>query len=257
MPSEKRARKRVQREKRRAKERRKEQLVGLRRRSVTIITVAVIAAAAYLILGFLSGDSKDLAEELLGQDVACGAERPTPVSPTTFDEPDDLALDPTAMITAVLVTSCGEITIEIDQVGAPETANSFVFLAQRGFYDGTIFHRIIDDFMVQGGDPTGTGTGGPGYRIPDEFPRDGFVYEPGVAAMANAGPGTTGSQFFIVSGAGGTVLEPRFNVLGKVASGFDAVRRIAEVEVVPNARGERSRPLQTVYLERVEIRIEP
>jgi peptidylprolyl isomerase len=136
------------------------------------------------------------------------------------------------------------------------TAESFVFLARSGFYDGTVLHRIVAGFVAQGGDPQADGTGGPGYVVPDEFPPEGFVYEPGVVAMANRGLGTTGSQFFIVLGEQAAALRPQFNVLGRVADGEDTLEKI---EMVPTAQqpgsAERSRPLETVYVEGIDIEL--
>lgn len=133
-----------------------------------------------------------------GQPTACGAVAPAPLSPMEFDAPADMGLDPSIAIRATMSTSCGDLEIELDPGIAPETVNSFVFLATEGYFDGTVLHRVIPGFVAQGGDQTATGTGGPGYTIPDEFPSPGMGYERGTLAMANAGPGTTGSQFFIV-----------------------------------------------------------
>ena len=119
-----------------------------------------------------------------------------------FDEAPPMFIDPAKRYTATMVTSHGTMVIELDPLAAPNTVNSFVFLARYHFYDGVIFHRIIPGFVLQGGDPTGTGTGGPGYKYADELPAAG-KYRIGSLAMANAGPHTNGSQFFIISGPDG------------------------------------------------------
>ena len=128
--------------------------------------------------------------------------------------------------TATITTSCGDIVIELDPVSSPETVKSFVFLTEQGYFDGTAMHRIMPGFMIQAGDPTATGRGGPGYFVPDEFPEAGFAYSFGVVAMANAGPNSTGSQFFIMVAEAG--LSPNFSPFGNVIAGeetlFDIIR---------------------------------
>lgn len=187
------------------------------------------------------------------QPTACGADQPNIEAVLSFDayEPQD---DLDSLGLATIQTSCGDIVIELDSGGYPETVDSFVFLAREGFYDGQVFHRVLADFVIQGGDPKADGTGGPGYRVPDEFPPEDFVYVDGSVAMANAGKGTTGSQFFIVLGDAASVLNPQFNVLGHVVSGADTLERISEIEVgVQPGSTERSLPLESVYIERVTI----
>ena len=130
--------------------------------------------------------------------------------------------------------------------GAPRTVNSFVFLARYHFFDGITFHRIIPGFVVQGGDPTGTGTGGPGYRFADELPQPGR-YEIGSLAMANAGPDTNGSQFFIISGAQGTALPPLYSLFGQAVAGLDV---LAAIEATGSPSGK---PTAGVVIESVTI----
>lgn len=184
------------------------------------------------------------------QPVACGGSQPPPAEALTFPEPEDLGIDPASKPRAVLSTSCGDVTIELDPSVAPETVNSFVFLAEQGYFNGTVSHRIIPGFMVQMGDPTAAGTGGPGYGIPDEFPEAGFVFDRGVVAMANAGAGTTGSQFFMMLGTSG--LGPTFSAFGTVVDGFDALDAMATVQLAPRGN-EVSLPLETVYIESIDI----
>jgi cyclophilin family peptidyl-prolyl cis-trans isomerase len=144
-----------------------------------------------------------------------------------YDRPPALAIDPSKRYVATIATDLGDIVVELYADKAPATVNNFVFLAREGFYDGCTFHRVIKDFMVQGGDPTGTGRGGPGYRFADEFhpklKHDGA----GVLSMANAGPDTNGSQFFITHVAT-PHLDGRHAVFGRVVDGLDVVMAIPE-----------------------------
>lgn len=185
------------------------------------------------------------------QVTACGAEAPPLVTPMTFAAPDDLGLDPNQIVQATIVTSCGDIVIELDPSLAPDTVNSFVFLATSGYFDGTVSHRIVPGFVLQAGDPTATGREGPGYTVKDELPEAGFLYERGVLAMANAGPGTTGSQFFIMLADAG--LNPDFSYFGQVIDGFNTLDRISTITLGQNAFGEGSVPLETLYIEQVIV----
>jgi cyclophilin family peptidyl-prolyl cis-trans isomerase len=169
-------------------------------------------------------------------------------SPKTqrFDGPPPMVIDPAKRYTAEMVTSKGTLTIALDPIAAPKTVNNFVFLARWHYYDGIVFHRIIPGFMLQGGDPEGSGRGGPGYRFEDELPAPGR-YEIGSLAMANAGPHTNGSQFFIISGADGVSLPPSYSLFGKVVKGGDVVTAI-------EATGSRSgKPSEPVTIESVTI----
>jgi cyclophilin family peptidyl-prolyl cis-trans isomerase len=150
------------------------------------------------------------------------------------------------MSTATLHTNHGAIEIELFDEDAPKTVGNFRKLSADGFYDGVIFHRVIKDFMIQGGDPTGTGTGGPGYTFEDEF--NDHKVERGALAMANAGPGTNGSQFFIVTTGAAPWLDGKHTVFGRVTSGMDAVDSIEGTET-----GARDKPVDDVVIERVEL----
>jgi cyclophilin family peptidyl-prolyl cis-trans isomerase len=188
------------------------------------------------------------------QPTACEAAAPREIRPMAFAAPEDQMLDPAEPVTAVLETSCGNIVMRLDPEAAPETVNSFVFLAREGYFDGTVSHRIVPGFVLQAGDPTATGTGGPGYVVADEYPGEGFVYARGVLAMANGGPGTTGSQFFIM--LGDRSLPPSFSAFGEVVDGFDVLDRIAAIPLGDRRLGfdiETSVPLETLYLERVTV----
>lgn len=165
-----------------------------------------------------------------------------------------MQIDPAKRYQAILRTTKGDITIELLAGEAPMTVNNFVFLAREGFYDGVKFHRVIKPFMIQTGDPTGTGRGGPGYRFPDELPPK-HPYEPGIVAMANAGPNTNGSQFFICSGpqAAGLNQYPNYTQFGRVVQGMDVVQALASVPVTASFGGERSKPLEDIRIESVTI----
>lgn len=145
----------------------------------------------------------------------------------SYDGPPEMALAPGAEYYATFHTEKGDIRARLFAEEAPATVNSFVFLARDGYFDGTTFHRVIKGFIVQGGDPTGTGTGGPGYRIPDEFDADLRHDRPGILSMANAGPGTGGSQFFITYAAT-PHLDDRHAVFGEVVEGMDTLDAIRE-----------------------------
>jgi len=165
---------------------------------------------------------------------------------SSFESAPPMCIDPEHRYSAEMVTSKGTMRIALDPVAAPVTVNSFVFLARYHYFDGIVFHRIIPGFVLQGGDPTGTGRGGPGYRFADELPKPGR-YEIGSLAMANAGPDTNGSQFFVISGPQGVSLPPQYSLFGKVVSGLDVVAAI-------DAVGSRSgAPKEKVTIESVTI----
>jgi cyclophilin family peptidyl-prolyl cis-trans isomerase len=147
---------------------------------------------------------------------------------------------------ATLHTSEGSIELELHADDAPKTVENFIKLSRDGFYDGVIFHRVIPDFMIQGGDPTGTGTGGPGYEFEDEFNEHKVVR--GALAMANAGPNTNGSQFFIVTAEATPWLDGKHTVFGRVTSGMEIVDRIAQAD-----RDANDRPRETISIERIEL----
>jgi peptidyl-prolyl cis-trans isomerase B (cyclophilin B) len=138
-----------------------------------------------------------------------------------------MTIDPKKTYRATIQTDRGDIELELYPQHAPKTVNNFVFLAREGFYDGVTFHRVIDDFVIQGGDPTGTGRGGPGYRFEDEVKDNPLRHETGVISMANAGPNTNGSQFFITHSPQ-PHLDGRHTVFGKVVGGMDVVNAIRQ-----------------------------
>lgn len=142
-----------------------------------------------------------------------------------WSAPPEMQIDPQKSYTAIINTAKGEIVLELFSDKTPITVNNFVFLCQQGFYDGTIFHRVIRDFMAQGGDPTGTGRGGPGYQFADEFNPNLRHDKPGVLSMANAGPNTNGSQFFITH-VPTPWLDGKHSVFGQVTKGMDVLLSI-------------------------------
>ncbi len=165
-----------------------------------------------------------------------------------YDRQPEMALKPDHGYHATIVTEKGEVRIKLFADEAPETVNNFVFLAREGYFDGTTFHRVIRDFMVQGGDPTGTGTGGPGYHIRDEFHPDLRHDRPGILSMANAGPNTGGSQFFITHTAT-PWLDGRHAVFGEVVEGMETVHAIRERD--PQRDREPGDRIESVEIEEV------
>jgi peptidyl-prolyl cis-trans isomerase B (cyclophilin B) len=165
----------------------------------------------------------------------------------------DKPLDASKAYDVLLQTSCGSFTIRLDQKTSPNATASFASLARNGFFDDTIFHRIVPGFVIQGGDPTASGTGGPGYSTRDRVPSNAS-YSPGVVAMAKAGnepAGTAGSQFFVVTAAG-TGLTPDYALLGKVTKGMDVVQAIGQLG--DPASGGAGTPLQSVVIEKATVR---
>ncbi|MEK7447214.1 MAG: peptidylprolyl isomerase [Patescibacteria group bacterium] len=167
-----------------------------------------------------------------------------------YDKYPDMVIDQNKKYTALMKTNKGDITVELDAKNTPKTVNNFVFLSREGFYDGLSFHRIIKDFMIQGGDPKGDGTGDPGYKFDDEpIVKD---YLPGTLAMANSGPNTNGSQFFIMTGDySGGKLPKNYIIFGNVITGMDTVKKIAETPV--ESGGEGSKPSEKVTINSIEI----
>ena len=164
-----------------------------------------------------------------------------------YASPPELTIDPQKSYTAAIHTNRGTITARLFADESPNTVNNFVFLAREGYYDGVIFHRVISGFMIQGGDPTGTGRGGPGYTFDDELAAArSRGYKLGTLAMANAGPNTNGSQFFVMHADYG--LPPQYSVFGKTIDGLDVVDDIGNT---PTGAGDR--PVEDVVISTVEI----
>ena len=166
-----------------------------------------------------------------------------------YSAPPEMAIDTEKQYQAIMTTNKGVMTFDLFAKDTPNTVNSFVFLSREGFYNGVIFHRIISGFMLQGGDPTGTGTGGPGYKFADEkVTRD---YIPGTLAMANSGPNTNGSQFFIMHG--NVPLPKQYTIFGQATKGLDVIDIIAATPTTMSATGEQSSPTEEIRIESVEI----
>jgi len=166
--------------------------------------------------------------------------------------PPAMSIDPNKEYTATIKTNLGDIVIQLFAKEDPITVNNFVFLAQQGFYNGVKFHRVMKDFVIQSGDPTGTGFGSPGYQFADEnVTRD---YVAGTLAMANGGPDTNGSQFFITLVDLSGRLPKDYTIFGLVTSGFDVVQEIGNTPVTTNPRGEVSLPTEDVHINTVSIK---
>ncbi|GAC1513450.1 MAG: hypothetical protein NVS2B16_18400 [Chloroflexota bacterium] len=176
-----------------------------------------------------------------------------------YSHPPAMSVSKNKRYVATVVTNDGTFSIELLPRLAPETVNSFVFLARHHFYDNVQFHRIIRDFMLQTGDPTGTGEGGPGYEFNDEINRSYHLrYYPGTVAMANHGPNTNGSQFFIVTGNAGLTLKNNYTIFGFVSHGWKVIQKIAGTPVGKNfVTSEISQPLVKIYMKRVTIQVLP
>jgi len=157
-----------------------------------------------------------------------------------------MQIDPKKQYKATIETARGNIVIELAPQYAPKTVNNFVFLAKEGYYDGILFHRVISDFMIQGGDPTGTGRGGPGYKFEDETKGNPLKHETGVLSMANSGPNTNGSQFFLVYKD--TTLGPNYTIWGRIVSGLEIVKYIAEGGVKDGSTD--GTPLRTISIDK-------
>lgn len=152
-----------------------------------------------------------------------------------YSAPPAQTIDVNKKYTATFETSRGSIVVDLFPKEAPKTVNNFVFLAREGFYDGTVFHRVIPDFMIQGGDPTGTGRGGPGYKFEDEFKGNPHKHKVGTLSMANAGPGTNGSQFFITH-IKTDWLDGKHTVFGEVKSGQDVVDSVKQGDTLKSVK---------------------
>jgi peptidyl-prolyl cis-trans isomerase B (cyclophilin B) len=214
------------------------------------IILAVFAAVAVAVVGAIlisrGGDEGDSTTTAAGAEGCEQVEAPKPKQ-TSFKAPKQV-LTPGEQATAVVETSCGTFEIALDTERAPKTANSFAYLAEEGFYDGLGFHRIVPGFVIQGGDPLGTGTGGPGYSV-DEEPPANLAYTKGTVAMAKSSaepPGRSGSQFYVVTGADAG-LPPEYALVGKVGEGIDVVERIGELGT------PAEEPKQPILIEAITI----
>ena len=186
--------------------------------------------------------------------VGCSGSK-EPNTKLQWSSPPSMQINTSRIYYATFDTSLGSFKVQLFANESPITVNNFVFLAEQGFYNDTTFHRIIRTFMIQGGDPTGTGTGGPGYTIPDELPVK-HSYDPGILAMANTGqPNTGGSQFFICTGSDAQNLNstPNYTQFGQVVSGMDVVQKIAAVPTILGSDGAMSKPINPPVIYTITI----
>ena len=256
MPTDKRQRQREGREYRRAQIQAAQKRRGRRRQAYILGVLAVGVAVVIAVLNINGGSSKKStnvatkgstttssttsstssttsttsstpapASTVAASELSCFGISGNPARKTKFSGPPKLCINPAKTYTAVVQTDVGTFDIKLDPKAAPKTVNNFVFLSLYHYYDGIVFHRVIPGFVVQGGDPTGTGTGGPGYQFADELPQAG-AYKIGSLAMANSGPNTNGSQFFIITGSQGVQLPPQYSLFGQVTTGMSVVSAI-------------------------------
>lgn len=228
-----------------------------------ILAVAVLVQACGKDSGSGGGSATKPATERAGDaDIRSGcwkaSDRGAPatggngtVAQLQWKKAPDMTLDFKKTYTATLETNKGTITVLFYPGDAPATVNNFVCLARAGYYDGTPFHRIVKGFVIQGGDPTGTGSGGPGYQFQDEPVPANRDYVKGTLAMANAGKNTNGSQFFICLGKVG--LPKNYNIFGEVTGGMDVVDTIGQTKTKVGSSGEQSTPLEDIILTKVTI----
>jgi len=222
-------------------------------RLIVLLVFLAALVAAVVIVVISGGDDEDSSSTTATTaDGECAEVEPPEPKDVSFDQPEEV-LEPGQPATATVETSCGSFVIELDTENSPKTANSFAFLAQEGFYDDTVFHRIAPGFVIQGGDPQGAGPqpggGGPGYSVEEAPPQD-TSYTRGLVAMAKTEvepPGTSGSQFFVVTAPADAGLPPDYAVLGEVSEGLEVAEAIGEL-------GDASeQPTQTVTVDSVSI----
>ncbi|MGF9712352.1 peptidylprolyl isomerase [Paenibacillus naphthalenovorans] len=187
-----------------------------------------------------------------GQPAGQNASAQEPTGKKSWSSPPEMKIDPNKTYHAKVTTSKGTFTIELFAKDAPKTVNNFVFLSREGFYNDITFHRIIQSFMIQTGDPLGNGTGGPGYKFEDEL-NSPHQYEPGIVAMANSGKNTNGSQFFICTGEDSKGLPKKYTIFGKVVEGMDVVLNIAATPVKQGNEPTPSVPTEKVTIQSIEI----
>ncbi|MGD9795618.1 MAG: peptidylprolyl isomerase [Acidimicrobiia bacterium] len=192
-----------------------------------------------------------VAPATLTGDTPCPAADGSSPRTVTFAKEPPTCIDPAKKYTATVETNKGTFTIALDAVKAPKTVNNFVTLARYHFYDGVVFHRIISAFAIQGGDPTGSGSGGPGYEFADELPSSADEYKIGSLAMANSGPNTNGSQFFIVMGEG--KLTPDYSLFGTVTEGLDTTVKALEAVANPDPSANGVPTMEPVYMTKVTV----
>jgi len=242
---------------RRAAKRRRDLTIGLVAGGIALVLVAV---GAFILFGGGDDQTDAASPSASGSTpaaVACDAKVPATAGQQkpTFEAPPKMTIDPSKSYTATMVTSCGTIEIDLLPKVAPEGVNNFVFLAKQGFYDGLTFHRIVADFVIQGGDPVGDGTGGPGYEFPVTVTKGVSFDSAGVLAYAHAQTGGNGSQFFITLAEAPNLDPPngQYTIFGSVTNGQDVLDAIAAVPTVAGPSGEPSQPTEVVYIDSVTI----
>ena len=182
----------------------------------------------------------------------CPLPNAAPTGEKSFSSAPPACTDPTATYRAIVTTTEGEFTIELDPKRSPQTTNNFVFLARKGFYNGLTFHRVIPDFIIQGGDPKANGTGGPGYTIKDEL-TDSATFKVGTVAMANSGPNQNGSQFFVVIGRSGENIPNTSTIFGRVAKGTKTIAAINALGLQPTPDGQELAPQKRIIINSITI----
>jgi len=235
VPTEKRARKRSAREAKMAALQRQRRRRARSRRVITIVVVAAVIIGVYFLL-------KPAKKVLSAQEVAdaaavaggCSSSPTTTLHKPSWSKPPAMTIDTAKTYKATVKTDAGSFVITLDDQHTPITVNNFVFLAKKDFFNCVTFHRVVPNFMDQTGDPTGTGTGGPGYKFADELPAKASPQYP----VANSGPNTNGSQFFIVTGSEGATLAPSYSLFGNVTSGISVATKInKDGNANPSANG--------------------
>lgn len=210
-----------------------------REKAITLAVAGVLLVAVVLVILISRGGDSDSDSGSPATAVTKEGNLPEPTQVLDEGEPASVTME----------TSEGSFTINLDTERAPVTANNFAYLTEEGFYDGLGFHRIVPDFVIQGGDPLGDGTGGPGYKVVEAPPQD-LKYELGVVAMAKSGdeaPGTSGSQFYVVTGSGGASLPPDYALVGEVSEGLDVVEKIGALG------GADEQPTKEVVIEKATL----
>jgi cyclophilin family peptidyl-prolyl cis-trans isomerase len=240
VPTEKRTRKRAAREAKMAEMQRRRRRQATTRRVVTIVIVVAVAVGIYALVK--GSKTPQTAQELANSTAAaagCDSSPTAALHKPHWAHPPAMTIDAAKTYRATVKTDAGAFAITLDPKTAPVTVNNFVFLAQQKFFNCVTFHRVVPGFMNQTGDPTGTGTGGPGYTFVDELPKAASPQYPvGAVAMANSGKNTNGSQFFIVTGSQGATLPPNYTLFGTVTSGISVAQKInSDGNANPTANG--------------------
>lgn len=214
----------------------------------------IIGLLVLLVIGFIVVAKPKVTVENSGPTPTIKSDETVPISPEESMPTPNMTIDKNKTYTATLKTTQGDIVVSLNAKQTPITVNNFVTLSEKGFYDTTVFHRVIKGFMIQGGDPKGDGTGGPGYRFDDEA--FSGTYKRGVIAMANAGPNTNGSQFFIMH-QDNVDLPKNYVIFGEVVKGIEVVDKIANSKVQTGASGEPSDPVEKTKITKVVIETSP